>query len=64
LSETHNYYEQNAEQFFADTIDVDMSALYARFLEAIPEGGAGQPAPRSAGGGAQLRCCCPICWRG
>ncbi|MCG4454970.1 DUF3427 domain-containing protein [Pseudomonas sp. MMS21-TM103] len=39
MSDTHSYYEQNAEQFFADTIAVDMSALYARFLEAIPVGG-------------------------
>jgi SAM-dependent methyltransferase len=39
LSDTQNYYEQNAEQFFADTIAVDMSALYARFLASIPAGG-------------------------
>ncbi|MBV5818772.1 DUF3427 domain-containing protein [Pseudomonas aeruginosa] len=39
MSDTYSYYEQNAEQFFADTVDVDMSALYARFLESIPAGG-------------------------
>ena len=39
MSDTQSYYEQNAEQFFADTVEVDMSALYARFLESIPAGG-------------------------
>ncbi len=39
MTDTHSYYEQNAEQFFADTVDVDMSVLYARFLESIPAGG-------------------------
>jgi len=39
LSNTHHYYEQNAKQFFTDTVNVDMSALYARFLESVPAGG-------------------------
>ncbi|KPA98254.1 DEAD/DEAH box helicase family protein [Pseudomonas asplenii] len=39
MTHTHSYYEQNAEQFFADTVDVDMHVLYARFLESIPAGG-------------------------
>src|SRR3989338_26610 len=39
LSDTHSYYEQNAEQFFAETVGVDMGLLYARFLASIPVGG-------------------------
>lgn len=39
MSDTHSYYEQNAEQFFADTVGVDMGLLYARFLASIPVGG-------------------------
>lgn len=39
MTDTNNYYDQNAENFFADTINVDMSSLYARFLECIPDGG-------------------------
>ncbi|MFB1487712.1 MULTISPECIES: class I SAM-dependent methyltransferase [unclassified Thiocapsa] len=33
------YYEDQAETFFAETVDVDMAPLYARFLAHIPAGG-------------------------
>ncbi len=34
-----NFYEDNAEQFAANTLDLDMSAVYERFLAALPEAG-------------------------
>jgi len=33
------YYEQNAQDFFEGTVDVDMSELYECFLPLVPEGG-------------------------
>ncbi len=33
------FYEDNAEQFAANTLDVDMSAIYERFLSALPQPG-------------------------
>lgn len=39
MSETIAYYEKNAERFFKDTVQVDMSALYRPFLELMPHGG-------------------------
>lgn len=33
------FYNQNAQQFFDNTVDVDMTPLYDRFLEGVPEGG-------------------------
>lgn len=33
------YYEDQAETFFAETVDVDMAPLYDRFLAHIPAGG-------------------------
>ena len=33
---TIDYYNQNAESFFSDTIDVDMSAFYDPFLNLLP----------------------------
>ncbi len=33
------YYDANADQFFADTAFVDMSAVHARFVAALPPGG-------------------------
>lgn len=36
---TLSYYDVNAEAFFAQTIDVDMTPLYERFLAHIPTGG-------------------------
>jgi SAM-dependent methyltransferase len=32
-----DYYQQNAGTFFADTVDVDMTPLYRRFLRLLPE---------------------------
>lgn len=34
-----DYYEQNAEDFFASTVLVDMASLHSRFLAKIPSGG-------------------------
>jgi SAM-dependent methyltransferase len=33
------YYENQAETFFAETVDVDMAPLYTRFLARVPAGG-------------------------
>ncbi len=33
------YYEEQAETFFAETVDVDMAPLYARFLARVSPGG-------------------------
>lgn len=33
-----DYYQQNAGTFFADTVEVDMTPLYRRFLRLLPEG--------------------------
>ena len=33
------YYQQNAEDFFAATVDVDMQSLYAPFVALLPERG-------------------------
>lgn len=34
-----DYYNQNADRFFEDTVGVDMRQIYARFLLHVPEGG-------------------------
>lgn len=34
-----DFYDQNAAEFFASTIDVDMSPLYGNFLPLVPKGG-------------------------
>lgn len=39
MNPTVDYYNQNAAQYIADTVEVDLSALRARFLVAIPAGG-------------------------
>lgn len=36
---TVDFYNQNATAFFSDTVNVDMSALYARFLQNVPAAG-------------------------
>lgn len=36
---TINYYEKNAETFYAQTVNVDMSSLHERFLAYVPRGG-------------------------
>lgn len=36
---TQDYYQQQAESFFNNTFDVDMSPLYQQFLSSIPKGG-------------------------
>ena len=39
MSDSSSYYAQNAQQFFMNTVHVDMSELYKGFLAAIPAGG-------------------------
>ncbi len=39
VSDTVDFYNQNADAFVADTVSVDMGALYVRFLQDIPAGG-------------------------
>ena len=39
MSETHNFYTKNAEDFFSRTIDLDLTDIYAEFLPLIPNGG-------------------------
>ena len=34
-----DYYNNNAEQFFEQTYQVDMHSLYQQFLEHVPQGG-------------------------
>ena len=34
-----DYYNENADEFIANTINVDMSSIHKRFLSLIPEGG-------------------------
>lgn len=38
MSSTDAYYARNAQQFIADTLDVDMQALHAPFLAELPAG--------------------------
>lgn len=38
MADTGDYYEQHAEQFYQDTIGVDMTPLYTRFLAHAPAG--------------------------
>ncbi len=37
-SATSTYYERNAAAFFANTVNVDMTSLYRRFLSKLPSG--------------------------
>ncbi|MGK5027138.1 DUF3427 domain-containing protein [Janthinobacterium sp. RB2R34] len=39
MTSTLSYYNQNAPAFFSNTVNVDMSALYDRFLSAMSAGG-------------------------
>jgi 2-polyprenyl-3-methyl-5-hydroxy-6-metoxy-1,4-benzoquinol methylase len=39
MTDTHAYYDQHAVTFFAQTVNVDMSALLERFLSHIQPGG-------------------------
>ena len=39
MSGTISYYDQNAQQFFRETVELDMSELYVRFLAHVPKGG-------------------------
>ena len=36
MNDTLNYYERNAREFIAGTVNVDMSAHHRRFLEQLP----------------------------
>jgi superfamily II DNA or RNA helicase/HKD family nuclease len=39
MSKTVTYYNDNAQQFFADTVEVNMVDLHVRFLTRLPKGG-------------------------
>lgn len=39
MDNTSRYYEANADSFFAETVSVDMSSLYEKFLARLPAGG-------------------------
>jgi superfamily II DNA or RNA helicase/SAM-dependent methyltransferase len=39
MTETLAYYNQNAAEFFSNTVNVDMSALHDRFLSTVSSGG-------------------------
>lgn len=39
MVDTTDFYEQNARAFYDDTVSVDMSELYERFLPLVPDGG-------------------------
>lgn len=39
MTNTIDYYNQNAAAFFENTVDVDMTSLYQRFLALVPERG-------------------------
>ena len=39
MNQTIDYYNQNAEDFYADTVSVDMSSLYEKFLALLPKQG-------------------------
>lgn len=39
MSDSSDYYTNNASQFFMDTVRVDMTAFYEEFLATIPRGG-------------------------
>ncbi len=39
MSSTRRYYDQNAEEFFRDTVSVNMQVLYDRFLPRVADGG-------------------------
>lgn len=38
MSDSADYYDTHAEQFYRDTVGVNMGALYARFLQHVPVG--------------------------
>jgi superfamily II DNA or RNA helicase/HKD family nuclease len=39
MSDSTDYYDRNADRFFRETVDVDMTALYDCFLATVPNGG-------------------------
>ena len=39
MNETKEYYQNNAQKFFDDTVNADISEQYDRFLKYIPNGG-------------------------
>lgn len=39
MNETKTYYQKNAQAFFDDTVNADISEQYDRFLKYIPNGG-------------------------
>ena len=39
MNQTIDYYNKNSEKFFKNTVNIDLSELYANFLKSIPEKG-------------------------
>jgi SAM-dependent methyltransferase len=39
MNDTNKYYQDNARRFYSATVDIDMSAIYQKFLPLIPQGG-------------------------
>lgn len=39
MTESVDYYNQNAQAFYSGTVNVDMASLYQRFLPLLPNGG-------------------------
>ncbi len=39
MDNTNAYYQENADLFFSDTVDADISPLRERFLKHVPKGG-------------------------
>lgn len=37
MSDTNKYYQDNASSFYSATVDIDMSAIYQRFLPPMPK---------------------------
>ena len=39
MNDTNKYYQDNARRFYSATVDIDMSAIYQKFLPLISRGG-------------------------
>ena len=39
MNDTHKYYQDNARRFYSATVEIDMSAIYQKFLPLTPKGG-------------------------
>jgi 2-polyprenyl-3-methyl-5-hydroxy-6-metoxy-1,4-benzoquinol methylase len=39
MNKTNKYYQDNARSFYSATVEIDMSAIYQKFLPLMPKGG-------------------------